>query len=91
MATLAEMYVQGVRPGSSRQSRRSCAVYLLGPVDNGYQQAPGHEPEGVAERPLQEPFAYLVLDARYERVREAGIVMNQAVLIAVGIDWEGRR
>jgi putative transposase len=24
-------------------------------------------------------------------VREAGIVMNQAVLIAVGIDWDGRR
>ncbi|WP_348627290.1 transposase [Mesorhizobium sp. M1A.F.Ca.IN.022.06.1.1] len=24
-------------------------------------------------------------------MREAGIVMNQAVLIAVGIDWDGRR
>lgn len=36
-------------------------------------------------------FAYLILDARYEKVREAGIVMSQAVLIAVGIDWDGRR
>lgn len=44
-----------------------------------------------AERPLHEPFAYLILDARYEKVREAGVVMSQAVLIAVGIDWDGRR
>ena len=44
-----------------------------------------------ASRPLHEPFAYLILDARYEKVREAGIVMSQAVLIAVGIDWDGRR
>ncbi|MER8435034.1 IS256 family transposase, partial [Mesorhizobium caraganae] len=42
-------------------------------------------------RPLQEPFPYLILDARYEKVREAGVVMSQAVLIAVGIDWDGRR
>jgi transposase-like protein len=32
-----------------------------------------------------------VLDARYEKVREAGIVGGRAVLIAVGIDREGRR
>ncbi|MER8899586.1 IS256 family transposase [Mesorhizobium sp. M0676] len=44
-----------------------------------------------ARRPLQEPFPYLILDARYEKVREAGVVMSQAVLIAVGIDWDGRR
>lgn len=31
---------------------------------------------------LQEPFAYLILDARYEKVREAGIATSQAVLIA---------
>ncbi len=47
--------------------------------------------KAFAERSLQEPFAYLVLDARYEKVREAGVVMSQAVLIAVGIDWDGRR
>jgi len=47
--------------------------------------------KAFAERPLQEPFAYLILDARYEKVREAGVVMSQAVLISVGIDWDGRR
>jgi putative transposase len=44
-----------------------------------------------AERPLAEPFPYLILDARYEKVREGGVVMSQAVLIAIGIDWDGRR
>jgi transposase-like protein len=31
------------------------------------------------------------IDARYERVREAGVISSQAVLIAIGIDWDGRR
>jgi putative transposase len=44
-----------------------------------------------ASRRLEEPFPYLILDARYEKVREGGIVSSQAVLIAVGIDWDGRR
>jgi hypothetical protein len=44
-----------------------------------------------ARRRLEEPFAYLILDARYEKVREAGVVHSQAVLLAVGIDWDGRR
>ena len=41
--------------------------------------------------PLAEAFPYLILDARYERVREAGVIVSQAVLIAIGIDWDGRR
>jgi transposase-like protein len=44
-----------------------------------------------ASRPLGEAFPYLILDARYERVREAGVIASQAVLIAIGIDWDGRR
>jgi putative transposase len=43
-----------------------------------------------AGRPLAETFPYLILDARYERVREAGVIASQAVLIAIGIDWDGR-
>ena len=44
-----------------------------------------------AGRPLAEAFPYLILDARYERVREASVIVSQAVLIAIGIDWDGRR
>jgi transposase-like protein len=34
---------------------------------------------------------YLLLDARYENVRQAGAVLSCAVLIAVGITEDGRR
>ncbi|CAH2407326.1 transposase [Mesorhizobium ventifaucium] len=43
------------------------------------------------ERRLAEPYPYLILDARYERAREAGVIASQAVLVAIGVDWEGRR
>jgi putative transposase len=31
------------------------------------------------------------LDARYEKVRENAVIRSRAVLVAIGIDGEGRR
>jgi transposase-like protein len=36
-------------------------------------------------------YVYLYLDARYEKVRQDGQVRNVAVLIAAGVNWEGKR
>jgi hypothetical protein len=36
-------------------------------------------------------YPYLILDARYEKVRLDGVIRAQAVLIAIGINWEGWR
>ena len=36
-------------------------------------------------------FKFLILDARYEKVRLAGTVRSCAVLMALGIDHEGKR
>jgi putative transposase len=47
--------------------------------------------KAFCERRLTEAYPYLILDARYERVREDGGIVSQAVLIAVAVDWEGRR
>jgi hypothetical protein len=33
----------------------------------------------------------VILDARYEKIRQAGVIISQAVLIAVAVDSEGRR
>ena len=44
-----------------------------------------------AQRQLDEPYPYLILDARYERVREAGVIAHRAVLVAIGINWDGQR
>src|SRR5213080_1258203 len=92
LAALAEMYVQGV----STRKVKAITEELVGHsfsassisainrrLDDSLAQFTG--------RPLAEPFPYLMLDARYERVREAGVIASQAVLIAIGIDWDGRR
>ena len=34
---------------------------------------------------------YLILDARYERVRENGVIRQQAVMIAIGVTENGIR
>src|SRR3546814_19404254 len=44
-----------------------------------------------AQRRLDEPCPYLILDARHEKVREGGVVGSQAELIAIGIAGDGRR
>ncbi len=38
-----------------------------------------------------EPYPYLILDARYEKVREGGVIRSQAVFIGIGINQEGYR
>ena len=90
---LAEMYVQGM------STRRVITVLqsLLGPeisisstqisrctsrLDNGL--------EAWRNRPLG-ATPYVVLDARYEKVRTGGQVVDCAVLIALGIDETGKR
>ncbi len=42
-------------------------------------------------RRLEEEFPYLILDTRYAKVREEGVLRRRAVLVALGVDWEGRR
>jgi transposase-like protein len=42
-------------------------------------------------RRLEEEYPYVILDARYERIRQEGIISSRAVLVAIGVDWEGRR
>jgi len=36
-----------------------------------------------ARRKLGEDYPYLILDARYEKVREEGVIESQAVLVAI--------
>src|SRR5580704_16927592 len=45
----------------------------------------------ICRPPVGRSLPYLILDARYERVYEAGVIVSQTVLIAIGIDWDGRR
>jgi Transposase and inactivated derivatives len=42
-------------------------------------------------RPLTQAYPYLVVDARYEKVRQGGAVVSQGVLVVCGIDERGYR
>jgi len=92
VAALAEMYVQGV----STRKVKAITEELCGHSFSAstISEATARLDEGLKaffERRLEEAYPYLILDARYERVREGGVIASQAVLVAIGVDWEGRR
>lgn len=92
VATLAEMYVQGVSTRKVKAiTEELCGHAFSASAISAINKKLDASLAAFAHRRLGEPFAYLILDARYEKVREAGVVMSQAVLIAIGIDWDGRR
>ena len=88
---VAEMYVQGV-------STRKVAAITAGTLRPGGQQRPGQPRRGALDeelaawrnRPLGE-MPYLILDARYEKIRHGGAVVSCAVLVAIGVTTEGAR
>jgi transposase-like protein len=88
---LAEMYVQGV------STRKVAAIteQLCGfEVSSSQVSRATAELDEVfkqwRERPLSQ-MPYVQVDARYEKVREGGVVVDQATLTAVGIDPQGKR
>lgn len=92
MLALMEMYVQGVSTRKVRQiTERLCGVE----VSKSQVSALAAELDAMLEewrkRPLEKKYPYLVVDARYEKVRENHRVMSKGVLLVVGIDAEGYR
>jgi transposase-like protein len=88
---LAEMYVQGVSTRKVKAiTEELCGVDVSSmQVSRAAAQLDGTLQEW-RERPLGE-ITYLYVDARYEKVREAGQVRDAAVLVASGITPEGER
>jgi putative transposase len=92
VAALAEMYVQGVSTRKVKAiTEELCGHSFSASSISAINQRLDEALAQFARRGLAEAFPYLILDARYERVREAGVISSQAVLIAIGIDWDGRR
>ena len=91
VAALAQMSVQGV----SRRKVAAITEELCGHQFSASSlstiTARLDEPlRQFSQRPLPEAFPYGVVDARYEHVREGGLIVSRAILVAPGIDWEGR-
>ena len=92
LAALCEMYVQGV----STRKVKAITEELVGhsfsasSISAIVKRLDG-ELERFMRRQLAEPFPYLIVDARYEKVRVDHVIRDQAVMIAIGIGWDGRR
>jgi putative transposase len=88
---LAEMYVQGT---STRKVNAIVEKLCGSQVSSAAVSKAAAELDTILEawrnRPLGE-IVYLFLDARYEKVRLDGQIVDMAVLIAQGIDAEGKR
>ena len=92
VGTLAEMYVQGVSTRKVKAVTEAlCGHSFSASAISAINKSLDEALQAFAERRLTEAFPYLILDARYEKVREAGIILSQAVLVAVAVDGEGRR
>jgi putative transposase len=89
---LAEMYVQGVSTRKVKEVTETlCGHGFSATLVSEMNRTLDTALTAFATRRRDEPYPYLILDARYERAREGGIIASQAVLIAVAVDREGRR
>jgi putative transposase len=88
---IAEMYVQGVSTRKVNQVMEElCGLEVSSTQVSRAAQLLDEELEQWRSRPLGQ-VSYLILDARYEKVRHGGSVITCAVLIAIGITPDGKR
>ena len=92
VAALVEMYVQGVSTRKVKAiTEELCGHSFSASSISAINKRLDASLAQFAGRALEEAYPYLILDARYERVREAGVIRSQAVLVAVAVGWDGRR
>jgi putative transposase len=88
---VAEMYVQGVSTRKvAKITAELCGLDVSSTQVSRAAKLLDEELETWRNRPLDQ-IEYLILDARYEKVRVAGSVRDCAVLIAIGIQPGGHR
>jgi putative transposase len=89
--SLAEMYVQGVSTRKvSAIIEELCGFQVTSMEVSRAAKLLDEEFAQWRARPLGR-YIYLILDARYEKVRHGGSVVDSAVLVAFGVDAQGMR
>jgi putative transposase len=92
VAALTQMYIQGVSTRKVKTiSEELCGHSFSASTISGFNKKLDEELGRFSRRQLDCEYPYLILDARYEKVRENAVIRSRAVLVAIGIDWEGRR
>jgi transposase-like protein len=88
---LAEMYVQGV---STRKVAKITEQLCGFEVTSTQVSRAAKDLDSVLDQWRKRPlgaFPYVYLDARYEKVRHNGSVIDVAVLVAIGVSESGKR
>jgi putative transposase len=89
---MLEMYVGGVSTRKvSAITEALCGLEVSKSQVSALTQQLDAEIEAWRTRQLTQAYPYLVVDARYERVRQSGSVVSQGVLVVCGIDERGYR
>jgi len=92
VSALVESYVQGVSTRKVGEiAKELCGHDFSASSISRVNKRLDEELERFATRRLEAEYPYLILDARYEKTREGGVPQRTAVLVALGITWEGRR
>lgn len=89
---IMEMYIQGV---STRKVKKItdelCGLEISRSQVSALAKGLDEEITIWRNRPIEKKFPYLVVDARYEKVRRGGHVITQGILIVIGISEDGYR
>ncbi len=92
VGALVQMYVQGVSTRKVKKiTEELCGHSFSASAISRINKKLDTELEAFATRRLEGEYPYLIIDARYEKVRENGVIRSQAVLVAIGVNWDGRR
>jgi transposase-like protein len=88
---LAEMYVQGVSTRKvAKITQELCGFEINSSEVSRASKSLDDQLKTWRDRPLGQ-FAYVYMDARYEKVRHNGVIIDCAVLLAIGISPSGHR
>lgn len=88
---LAEAYVQGVSTRKmAKLTQELCGIEVSSSEVSRAAQALDETLSAWRQRPLA-AMPYVYLDARYEKVRHGGQVLDSAVQLAIGVDRQGQR
>lgn len=89
---ITQMYVEGVSTRKVRDITEAlCGLEISKSQVSTLAVKLDDEIRQWRERSIEKTYPYLMIDARYEKVRRGGEVLSQGVLIVVGVSTEGLR
>lgn len=92
IATMMEMVIQGIATRKvEKVTEELCGTKFSKSAVSGLCKGLDEAVWNFKNRPLEKPYPFIMADAMYIKVREDHRVRSKALLIAIGIDPDGRK